>query len=102
MASVFSHTVAAFGIAACFCPSRAPKRVWLTAEPDETGKVLRKSANRINLDFTPEQYASYLKSRFTFHQFIQPQEGVTTLRIVVEDPSTAEVGSLIIPLSQLK
>jgi hypothetical protein len=51
---------------------------------------------------TPEQYATYLKSGFTFHQFIQPQEGVATLRIVVEDPGTAEVGSLIIPLSQLK
>jgi hypothetical protein len=43
-----------------------------------------------------------LKAGFTFHQFIQPQEGVTTLRLVVEDPRTAEVGSLIIPLSQLK
>jgi hypothetical protein len=74
----------------------------LTVEQDETGKVLRKSANRINLDFTPEQYATYLKSGFTFHQFTQPQEGVTTLRIVVEDSRTAEVGSVIIPLSQLK
>lgn len=74
----------------------------VAVEQDETGKVLRKSANRINLDFTSEQYTTYLKSGFTFHQFIQPQEGMTTLRIVVEDPSTAEVGSLIIPLSQLK
>jgi VWFA-related protein len=74
----------------------------VTVEQDETGKVLRKSASTINLDLTPQDYASYLKSGFTFHQFIQPQEGVTTLRIVVEDPSTAEVGSLIIPLSQLK
>src|SRR5580693_3143024 len=69
----------------------------VTVEQDETGKVLSKSANRINLDFTSEQYASYLKSGFTFHQFIQPQEGMTTLRIVVEDPRTAEVGSLIVP-----
>jgi hypothetical protein len=74
----------------------------VTVEQDETGKVLSKSANRINLDFTSEQYASYLKSGFTFHQFIQPQEGMTTLRIVVEDPRTAEVGSLIVPISQLK
>lgn len=64
-------------------------------------RSLRKSANRINLDFTPEQYA-YRKSGFAFDQFIQPQEVVTTLRIVAEDPSTAEVGSLTIPLSQLK
>jgi VWFA-related protein len=74
----------------------------VTVEQDETGRVVRKSAHRINLDFTPEQYATYLQAGFTFHQFLQPQEGVTTLRLVVEDPRTAEVGSLIIPLSQLK
>jgi hypothetical protein len=44
----------------------------VTVEQDETGKVVRKSANRIYLDLTPEQYATYLKSGFTFHQFMQP------------------------------
>jgi hypothetical protein len=42
-----------------------------------------------------------LKSGFPFHQFVQPQAGVTTLRVVVEDPSTAQLGSLIIPLAQV-
>jgi hypothetical protein len=41
-------------------------------------------------------------SGFPFHQYVQPQAAASTLRILVEDPGTAEVGSLIIPLSQIK
>ncbi|MGB6961245.1 MAG: VWA domain-containing protein [Candidatus Acidiferrum sp.] len=72
-----------------------------TIEQDETGKILRQSASRINLNFMETQYLSILKSGFTFHQFVQPQAGATTLRIFVEDPSTAQLGSLIIPLAQV-
>jgi len=72
-----------------------------TIEQDETGKILRQSASRINFDFSEAKYSGYLKTGFPFHQFVQPQAGVTTLRIVVEDSNTAEVGSLIIPLSQV-
>ncbi|MGB6884100.1 MAG: VWA domain-containing protein, partial [Candidatus Acidiferrum sp.] len=72
-----------------------------TIEQDETGKILRQSAGRINLNFKETQYLSILKSGFTFHQFVQPQAGATTLRIFVEDPSTAQLGSLIIPLAQV-
>jgi hypothetical protein len=35
-------------------------------------------------------------------QDVQLKTSVTTLRVLVEDPGTAEVGSLIIPLSQIK
>jgi len=73
-----------------------------TIEQDETGKILRQSASRINFNFTEQKYSAYLKAGFPFHQFVQPQAGVTTLRIVVEDPSTAQLGSLIIPLSQIR
>lgn len=73
-----------------------------TIEQDETGKILRQSASRISFDFKEQAYSAYLKSGFTFHQFVQPMAGVTTLRVLVEDPATAEVGSLIIPLSQVK
>ncbi|MFI5095564.1 MAG: VWA domain-containing protein [Candidatus Acidiferrum sp.] len=70
-----------------------------TIEQDETGKIIRQSASRINFNFTEQKYSAYLKSGFPFHEFVQPQSGVTTLRIVVEDPATAQLGSLIIPLS---
>ena len=73
----------------------------VTLEQDETGKVVRQSASTINFHFTEQKYSAYLKSGFPFHQFVQPQAGVTTLRVVVEDPSTAQLGSLIIPLAQV-
>lgn len=71
-------------------------------EQDQTGKVLRESANRINLRFTEGQYSAVLNSGITFRKSVQPRAGVTTLRVLVQDPSTAVIGSLIIPLSQLK
>jgi VWFA-related protein len=71
-------------------------------EQDETGKVLRESANRINLRFTEKQYPAILKSGITFRKAVQPQAGATTLRVLVQDPTTAAVGSLIVPLSQVK
>jgi VWFA-related protein len=71
-------------------------------EQDETGKVLRESTNRINLRFTEKQYPAVLKSGITFRKSVQPQGGVTTLRVLVQSPTTAAIGSLIIPLSQLK
>jgi VWFA-related protein len=71
-------------------------------EQDQTGKVLRESANRINLRFTEGQYSAVLNSGITFRKSVQPQAGATTLRVLVQDTSTAAIGSLIIPLSQLK
>jgi VWFA-related protein len=71
-------------------------------EQDETGNVLRQSANRINLRFTEKQYPAVLQSGVTFRKSVQPQAGVTMLRVLVQDPSTAAIGSLIIPLAQVK
>jgi VWFA-related protein len=71
-------------------------------EQDETGKVLRESTNRINLRFTEKQYPAVLKSGITFRKSVQPQAGVTTLRVLVQDPRTAAIGSLVIPLSQVR
>jgi len=73
-----------------------------TMEQDETGQVLRKSANRINLSLSEDHYTAYLKSGFPFHQIVQPAQHVVLLRIIVQDPSTGDVGSLIVPLAQVK
>ena len=73
-----------------------------TVEQNDSGEVLRQSASRITLSLSESQYASYLQSGFPFHQIVQPSAGVTTLRIVVQDTQTAEVGSLIIPLSEIQ
>lgn len=70
-------------------------------EQDDAGKVVHESTNRINLRFTEKQYPAILKTGVTFRKFIQPQPGVTTLRVLVQDPRTAAIGSLIIPLASV-
>jgi hypothetical protein len=74
----------------------------VTIEQDQSGKVVAQSGGTINLPLTDKRYTDYVKSGFPFHQYVQPKPEATTLRILVEDPSTAEVGSLIIPLSQIR
>ena len=70
-------------------------------EQDQTGKVVLQSGKTFTLQFPEKQYAALLKSGILFHEFVQPHAGVTTLRVLVEDPSTTELGSVIIPLSQV-
>lgn len=74
----------------------------VTVEQDESGKVIAQSASKISLRFRDKQYADYLKAGFPFHQYVQPKPGAVTLRILVQDANSAEVGSLIIPLSHLE
>jgi VWFA-related protein len=71
-------------------------------QQDETGKVLNESTDQLNLRFTEEQYSAMLKSGIRFRKTAQPKPGATTLRVLVQDPSTAAIGSLVIPLSQVK
>ena len=74
----------------------------VTVEQDQSGKVVAQSGSTINLQFSDKKYADYVKSGVPFHQYVQPKPDATTLRILVEDPTTAEVGSLMIPLSDIK
>jgi VWFA-related protein len=71
-------------------------------EQDGVGKVLRQWDKTYDLQLSEKQYAALLKSGLPFSQNVQPKAGVTTLRILVEDPATSEIGSLIIPLSQIE
>jgi VWFA-related protein len=71
-------------------------------EQDGVGKVLSQWSKTYDLRLSDKQYAALLKSGMPFSQDVQPKAGVTTLRILVEDPATTEIGSLIIPLSRLK
>ncbi len=71
-------------------------------EQDEAGKVLRQWSKTYDLQLDERQYMALLRSGMPFRQNVQPKAGVTTLRILVEDPTTADIGSLIIPLSQVK
>ncbi len=71
-------------------------------EQNQTGKVLFKSSKTFSLHVPEREYDALLKSGMLFHEYVQLKADTATLRILVEDPATAEVGSLIIPLSQVK
>ena len=71
-------------------------------QQDTAGKVLFEQRNNYNLRLTSEQRGAYLKSGLQFRETVEPKEGLATLRILVRDPSSAVVGSVIIPLSQVK
>jgi VWFA-related protein len=71
-------------------------------QQDAAGKVLGQWTKTYDLQLSDKQYAALLKSGMPFHQDVQPKPGTTTLRLLVQNPATAELGSLIIPLSQVK
>jgi len=58
-------------------------------------------AYNLRLQFAEKQYEALVKSDILFHEFEQPHAGVTTPRVLVEDPSTSALGSVIIPLAQV-
>jgi hypothetical protein len=70
-------------------------------EQDQTGKVVQQWNKAFNLQFTDSQYTALLKSGMIFRQYVHPRAGATTLRVLVEDPKTSRLGSLIIPLAQV-
>jgi hypothetical protein len=71
-------------------------------EQDQTGKVLHESTHRLNLRFTESKYSAVLKSGINFREPVPLENGATTLRVLVQDPATGAIGSLIIPVSQVQ
>ncbi|HUK54799.1 MAG TPA: VWA domain-containing protein [Candidatus Binatia bacterium] len=70
-------------------------------EQDAAGNIVVQSVHRLHLRMTAEQYAAALATGVRFQKHVEPKAGAATLRILVQDPGTALVGSLIIPLSQV-
>jgi len=71
-------------------------------EQDISGKILSQSLNRLKLSLHPQQYEATLTTGVRFEKHVQTSANAATLRILVQDPATAEVGSLIVQLSQVK
>jgi VWFA-related protein len=71
-------------------------------EQDETGKVLAVTSDRIPLRFTAWGYSKALETGIRFQKTILIPATAATLRVVVQNPGTGELGSLIIPLTQIK
>ncbi len=70
-----------------------------TLEQDPAGNVLQQINNRLNLKLTEQQYQAYLQSGIFFNESVQPKNGATALRVLVQFSGNAEVGSVIIPLA---
>jgi VWFA-related protein len=71
-------------------------------QQDQLGRLLKETVNHIPLRMPPERYADAMKAGVRFQKVIEPMAGVVTLRILVQDPSTAELGDVIIPISEIR
>jgi VWFA-related protein len=70
-------------------------------QQDVVGKVLGQWGKTYDLQLSEKQYAALLNSGMPFTQNVQPKPTATTLRVLVQDPATTQIGTLIIPLSQI-
>lgn len=68
---------------------------------DAAGNVLGQAATHLRLKLTEQQYQDYLKSGITFRDQLRVKKETAVVRVVVQDPATSEVGSVIIPLSKI-
>ncbi len=71
-------------------------------QQDAAGKVLEGKHETLHLRLSQAEYDAYLKSGVFFRGAVDPKEGLATLRILVVDVSHSTVGSLIIPVSEIK
>src|SRR5580658_313304 len=70
-------------------------------EQDPAGKVVQQWEKKFDVQLTDSQYSASLKSGMVFRQIVHLHAGATTLRVLIEDPGTSQIGSLIIPLAQV-
>ena len=71
-------------------------------QQDSGGEVLDKEREKLALRLTRQEYAAYLRSGVFFRKVMPARTNVATLRVVAGDPRTAKMGSLIIPVSQVR
>jgi VWFA-related protein len=71
-------------------------------QQDATGKVLEHSVDRVPLRFTAESYAKALQQGIVFQKKIPLYAGSVMLRVLVQDPVTGQVGSLVVPLAKIQ
>lgn len=70
-------------------------------EQDQIGKVLHQTGKTYKLHIPQNEYDAILKSGIVYRGGVQLVAGTSTVRILVEDTATGEVGSLIIPVSKV-
>lgn len=71
-------------------------------QQDITGKVIETEENRINLDLSDAQYAADLGAGVPCAESVTLLPGAVTLRLLVQDRSSSKIGSVIVPVAEIK
>jgi hypothetical protein len=71
-------------------------------QKDGTGKVLDTTQEAYDLHLKKEDYDTYLRIGMAFNNSVVLKAGAKTLRILIADRISAAIGSLIIPLAQVR
>jgi len=84
------------------------KSIWqgainvLLIQQDAAGRELDSTQKAFDVHIPQESYLTYLKSGIAAHRFLEAKEGLVTLRLLLINRNDASVGSLIIPLADVK
>jgi VWFA-related protein len=71
-------------------------------QQDKVGKILESTRDTLNLNLDRTQYEQLLKNGVPVGKYLKPQEGLATVRAIVMDQPSGKIGSLIIPVTQVK
>ena len=71
-------------------------------QQNAAGNVLESKRRTMELQLTGAEYEAYVKSGIFFQGMIELKEGLTTLRVIVTDSINLTVGSLVVPVSEIK
>jgi VWFA-related protein len=71
-------------------------------QQDATGKTIERLREHMQVQLTREEYDANLKTGLVFRTVLNPKDGLKTLRVVVMDSAHASMGSLIIPVGEIK
>lgn len=74
----------------------------LFVQKDEHGRQFNSSGDGIALALTDESFGKFQKSGFVYHRFVPKTQQATNLRIIARDASSGAVGSVTIPLNQIR
>jgi hypothetical protein len=74
----------------------------LFIQQDAAGRELDRAQEAFDVHIPQENYEAYLKAGITVQRLLEAKENLVTLRILLVNRNDASVGSLVIPLADLK
>jgi len=73
-----------------------------TVEQNAAGDVLAHKLNQMQLGLTNQQFDDYTRSGVKFSVTVHPQPQTSVIRVIVRDPITSRMGSMILPLRKVQ